>query len=122
MICTPFQSDLVADDDDMVTIPRKEYERLVQMKYQKDSRLAAERMKNGEDNRFPDAVIRQLVAGIIPVRVFRNHRKMTMVTLAKLTSVSIPYICEIETGKKPGGLNTMKKIAEALDVRIDDLV
>jgi transcriptional regulator with XRE-family HTH domain len=32
------------------------------------------------------------------------------------------YISEIETGKKPGSIATMKALADALDVTIDDLV
>ncbi|RVQ06666.1 helix-turn-helix domain-containing protein, partial [Sinorhizobium meliloti] len=35
--------------------------------------------------------------------------------------ISAPYLSEIESGKKDGSLSTMKKIAEALSVDLDDL-
>jgi transcriptional regulator with XRE-family HTH domain len=36
--------------------------------------------------------------------------------------VSAAYLSEIETGKKEGSLSVIKKIAEALGVKIDDLI
>ena len=64
----------------------------------------------------------RLAKGESPVRVWREHRKLTMQALAAKSGVPQPYISEIETGKKPGSLKSMAALAKALDLAIDDLV
>ncbi|MGE0211055.1 MAG: helix-turn-helix domain-containing protein, partial [Parvibaculaceae bacterium] len=36
--------------------------------------------------------------------------------------IAQPYLSQIETGKREGTIRTMKRIAEALGVQLDDLV
>lgn len=46
---------------------------------------------------------------------------MTLETLAGATGLSKPYLSQIETGKRVGGIDTLKLIAAALGVTLDDL-
>jgi len=64
----------------------------------------------------------RLAKGESPVRVWREHRKLTMQALAAKSGVPQPYISEIETGKKPGSLKATAALAKALNLAIDDLV
>ena len=47
---------------------------------------------------------------------------MTQKELARLTGITQSYISAIEKGKYDGGVNTLQKIAHALDVSIDELL
>lgn len=81
-----------------------------------------ERLAAGEEERLPAGMASRLVAGESPVRVWREHRRLSLRELARQAGLSAPYLSEIETGKKEGGLASMKRLAEALGVEIDDLV
>ena len=47
---------------------------------------------------------------------------MTVAALAEKAGITQPYLSQIETGKREGTLQTMKGIAEALKIGLDDLV
>jgi transcriptional regulator with XRE-family HTH domain len=70
----------------------------------------------------PAEIVRLLLAGENPVRVWRTHRGLSARKLATATGLSAPYISEIESGKKEGSVSVMKKLAVALNVDLDDLV
>lgn len=71
---------------------------------------------------FPKALVDRLVTGENPVRVYREHRKLTQQSLADDSGVSRDMIAMIETGKKNGSIATNKKLAKALGVDLEDLV
>lgn len=64
---------------------------------------------------------RRLRAGEHPIRVWRAQRKMSLTTLAARATVARAYLSEIETGKKPGSVSALQKIARALGVDLDEL-
>lgn len=110
----------------MVVIPEADYQRLVSASEDAADRLAVtefrRRLAAGEEELVPDAVAGRLLAGDNPVRVWREYRGLTISALAAKAGIGQPYLSEIETGKKDGGIGTMKKLAAALDVTLDDLV
>jgi DNA-binding XRE family transcriptional regulator/outer membrane murein-binding lipoprotein Lpp len=57
-----------------------------------------------------------------PLRVYREHRGLTGKQLAEAAGVSQAYISQLETDRRAGTTEVMKKIAEALDVSLDRLV
>ena len=85
-------------------------------------RASIARAKAGEDDGLPAALYRRLRAGEHPIRVWRAHRKISLNALAERASVARAYLSEIETGKKPGSVAALQRIARALRVGIDDLV
>lgn len=111
---------------DTVTIPRDEYERLVAAAEDlADIRAAREilrKIEAGEEELIPAEFVKRIVAGEHPVRVFRDLRGMTQAALSEASGVNRVYIAEIEAGKKPGSAQTLKALAEALSVQIDDLI
>jgi len=120
----------IAQDAKTVTLRRSDYEALVERLEDVvdiaalddlDARLAAGGKKALADYLSADLVER-LVAGESPVRIWREHRGLSAQAVAKRARLTPSYVSEIETGKKPGSLAAMAKIARALGVSLDDLV
>mgnify|MGYP003649353238 CR=1 FL=1 len=112
--------------NEMVTIPREEYDRL---------RAAAEELADlqsydraiaalagGEDELIPSDYADRLLSGESPLRVYRDLRGLTQASLAKKADVSRVTVAEIETGRKQGSVATLRALAGALDIALADLV
>ncbi len=65
---------------------------------------------------WPRDVVKRLVAGEHPIKVFREYRGMTQGTLARAAGTATNYISQIETGKRDPGRSFRLGIAEALRV------
>jgi DNA-binding XRE family transcriptional regulator len=70
---------------------------------------------------FPIALFDAIDAGANPVRVFREYRKTGLRELARTIGISPSFLSDIETGKKEGGVGTLKALAVALRVDLDML-
>lgn len=75
----------------------------------------------GRDELVPAEFANRLIAGENPVRVYRALRGLSARDLAQRVGISAPYLSEIESGKKDGSLSAMRRIADALNVDLDDL-
>jgi mRNA interferase RelE/StbE len=71
---------------------------------------------------FPIEVVDRLMAGENPLKVFREYRGLTQKELAKAAGLGAVYLSQIETGKRRGSTETLRKLARALDLDLDDLV
>ncbi len=107
---------------DMVAIPRAEYERLVA-----DSEMLADlaacdaaRAEAGEG--VPLAVFSRIISGENPVKVIREWRGLAQAELARRADLHRVQLHDIEAGKSRGSVETLKAIAVALDVGMDDVV
>lgn len=111
--------------NEMVTIPREEYDRL---------RAAAEDLADlqtydramaalaaGEDELIPAEYVNRLMNGESALRVYRDLRGMTQAALAEKAGVNCVTVAEIETGRKQGSIATLRALSEALGVTLDDL-
>jgi len=118
--------ELTIDGEDFVALSREAYERLVEAAEDAaDSAAIArfeQRLAAGEEEFVPSAMVDRILAGENLVRVWREHRGLTVRALAEMAGIAQPYLSQIETGKREGTLQTMKKIAGALRVKLDDLV
>ncbi|RAP39674.1 transcriptional regulator [Rhodovulum viride] len=108
--------------NDMVSIPREEYERLREAAEDLEDILAYDRAKDRHEESVPHEFVTRIIDGEHPVRVFRDWRGMSAADLSRTSGVNRVQIHEIETGKKNGSVQTLKKIAEALGVTVDDLI
>lgn len=111
--------------NEMVTIPREEYDRLraaaedlvdLQSYDRAKAALAA-----GEDELIPTSFVDRLLNGDSALRVYRDLRGLTQATLAEKAGVSRVTVAEIETGRKKGSIMTLRALAGALGVSLDDL-
>ena len=80
-----------------------------------------EKLASGEKETISAAVVDTLLAGANPVKVWREYRGLTQDALATLAGISKAYLCQIETGKRGGAIKTLRAIATALGVTVDDL-
>jgi DNA-binding XRE family transcriptional regulator len=71
---------------------------------------------------WPLDIVEARANGENPVRVFRTYRKFSVSDLAAAAGISQPYLSEIESGKKTGSVDVLKRIAAALKVDLDDIV
>ena len=99
-----------------------EYERLVAAAEDAAdfARLAALDADATEED-LPDEMVGRLLAGGNPIRVWREHRGMTGRQLADAAGVQQSYISQIETGKREGSIDVLRRIATALRITLDDL-
>lgn len=111
--------------NDMVSIPRAEYERLCAAAADLANLQAHDRIKaalaNGAEELVPQEFANRLINGENPLRVYRDLRGLTQAELAQRAQVNRVSIAEIETGRKQGSVATLRKLAQALGVLIEDL-
>ncbi len=87
-----------------------------------DDRRAVADAAAGRGTFLPADRVRRILAGASPLRVYREHRGLTLQALADRIGVGKSYLSQIETGKKTGSLEVIRACAAALDVDLDDLV
>jgi hypothetical protein len=116
----------VAETADTVTLRRADYDAMVNALEEAADlatvREVAARVAAGEDEYVPTAVIERLAAGQHPVRVWREHRALTLAALARQSGIAQSYVSEVEHGKKPGSVRALAALAEVLRGDIEDLL
>lgn len=120
----------LAEDTETVTLRRKDYESLIDRLEDASDNAALKDLSGRLAADGPDAIadylsgdlVRRLLTGESPVRIWREHRGLSARSLAQSAGVTPTYLSEIETGRKPGSLATMAKIARSLGISLDDLV
>ncbi|HWQ46611.1 MAG TPA: helix-turn-helix transcriptional regulator [Longilinea sp.] len=85
-----------------------------------DSAKAA--LASGEEELIPSEVVYALLDGANPIKVWREYRKISQQDLARFSGISIPYLSQLESGKRKGSIEVFSAIAKALSLSIDDLV
>ncbi len=114
------------DGERMAVIPLADYERLVAAAEDAaDLRAydeARRRLDTGEEELMPAEFADRLLDGESPIRVWREYRGMTAAKLAGKAGVARAYLTQMETGKRTGTVETMRRIADGLGVSIDDLI
>jgi DNA-binding XRE family transcriptional regulator len=80
-----------------------------------------ERLLEGSDP-VPAAIVERLMAGSVPLRVWREHRGLSVTQLATAASVDSAAVNAIESGREAGAIDTMARLARALRIDLDDLV
>ncbi|WP_048649190.1 helix-turn-helix transcriptional regulator [Nitratireductor soli] len=107
---------------EMVTITREEYSKLLEAAEDLADIEAYDRARRDPGAAIPADSVRRMVDGESPLRVFRDLRGLTQMQLAERASVNRVQIADIEAGRKTGSVQTLHKLAEALEISIDDLV
>lgn len=112
--------------DRLVVLPEADYEALVAAAEDTADiatvRLFKERLASGEEELVPAAIVDRLLAGENAIRVWREHRGLSASSLAEKAGIAQAFLSQIETGKRDGTVTTLKKIADALSVTVDDLI
>ena len=112
--------------NDTVTISRAEYERLCALEEEFADIQAAlsveARIASGEEELIPAQVVDRLIDRESPLRVWREYRDLSQSALARASGVNRVQIVEIEAGRNSGSVHTLRKLADALRIAVDDLI
>ena len=111
------QLQFITDDSGKTThvvLPVEEYESLIEIR-EFDQAVAS----GGEI--IPDELVTRLLGDESKLKVWRQYRKLTQQQLADRTKLSKEYISMLESGKRTGNIETLKKLAAALNLDLDDL-
>ena len=79
------------------------------------------RIERGEEELIPLELTERRLAGESTLKIWREYRGLTQAALAKTSKVSRSMIAAVEAKHKKGGVATLKKLAAALKVDLDDL-
>ena len=111
---------------DTVTIPKAEYQRLCAVEEDLADVQAAlavqARIDAGKEEFVPEAVVSRLIDGEPPLRVWREHRGFSQSALARAADTSRVQIVDIEAGRRTGSVHTLRRLADALRIALDDIV
>ena len=109
-----------------MTIPKAEYQRLCAVEEDlADVRAALavqEGIDAGTEEFVPETVVDRLIDGEPPLRVWREHRGFSQSALARAAETSRVQIVDIEAGRRTGSVHTLRRLADALGIGLDDLV
>jgi hypothetical protein len=103
----------------LVVMTAEEHERLLDAADERAVMAAYDRTRGEE--LVPSEVVDRLLAGENPIRVWREHRGFSLDQLSAMTGRAKGFLSEIESGKKTGGVDTLRAIAVALRVDLDDV-
>lgn len=106
-------------------VPWDEYRTMVERIEELQDRVDADKtlanITAGEET-YPPELVERLLGSENPLRVWREYRGMTTATLAATVGVTPSAISQVESGKRGLSVDLLKKLSEALQVDMDDLV
>ena len=109
----------------MAVLPVGDYEQLLNIAEDKSDISAAldseKRRANGEEY-FPAEMVDRLLAGENALKVWRQYRMLTLRQLGLIVGAASSYLSEIENGKRQGRPALWRKLAEALEAEMEDIV
>ena len=108
--------------NEMITITRAEYDRLREAAEDLADMQAYDEAIAAGGESIPIEAVKRMIEGESPLRVYRDLRGLTQSSLAAASGVNRVQIADIEAKRSNGSIETMRKLAEALRVTIDDLV
>lgn len=79
-------------------------------------------IKNGDEIAIPSEITFAILEGTSPIRVWRKYKKIKMNELAKNVGISSAYLSQIENKKRNPTIDTLKEIAQALELDIEVLI
>ena len=112
--------------DDLVVLPKADYQRLIAAAREKleddaDAREAARvlaRLERGEEETMPFDIVKRLRTEN-RIKVLREYRQMTQRELAEAADMNPLYLSQIECGRATGGIKSLSRVAAALGVGLD---
>jgi DNA-binding XRE family transcriptional regulator len=79
-------------------------------------------VRGRDDETFPSGLVERLLGGEPRLRVWREYRGLSVEALAEAAGVPPALVSDIEHGKEEGSIATLKALARALALDLDDLV
>jgi len=105
-----------------VLVPEKTYDRMLEELEDLEDIRTIDRAKAKRQESVPLEIVKRMLAGESPVRVWREHRKLTQQQLGDKAGSSKPYLSQIESGIRKPSVSAIKRLAAALKIDVDDLI
>ena len=121
----------VAETSKTVTLRKRDWKALIARLEDLEDLAAVEERLAYEENVGKEVARRDYLTGdemkrILddesPVKVWREKRGLSQRELAEQAGVSSSYLAEIETGKKPGSAEALRKLSRALAIPMENLL
>ena len=110
-------------EPEYAVLPYCEYERLRDAAEVAEDIAVYDRAKASTNaEHVPGEVVRRLVDGENPVRVWREHRGLAQGELAKRLDIAKDSLSRIEAGEQEGTFGLYRELSRVLDVSLDELV
>ena len=112
--------------EELVVLSRRDYDAMRARLGDEDAedRMTARIIKEAKASggvAAPLSVWDEIEAASSPIGPLRKWRKLTQEELAAKAGISQGYLSELETGRKVGDLATLRRVAAALGVALDDV-
>ena len=104
-----------------ITIDRSEYDRLLADSEMLADVMALDMAMKDRGEGMPLEVFTSIINGESPVRVIREWRGLAQADLARRAGLHRVQVHDLESGKSRGSVDTLKAIAGALEVSLDDI-
>lgn len=113
----------VAGDERLVIVSEELFDRLMEAAEKHLSAQGLACWVNSAENRdeLPITLAKRLMRGETPHRIYREYRGLSTDNLASATGLSHDYILALENGETEETLDARRRIADALNLRLDDL-
>ncbi len=108
--------------EELVLVSRADFERLQDLS---DADLHEQTMRSiarGEQEVLSAEEVREALAAPTPLAFWRRKRGLTQKALSAAVGVSQSYVADLEAGRRKGDPALIKRLAQALKVRMEDLV
>ena len=108
----------------MAVLPVADYERLLDLAEDRADVMAAaaaEQRRLAGEEYLPAELVDRLLGGESPLRAWRKYRGVTQKELSSAADISDNFLSDMEAGKRRGAPNVWRKLAEALNVTVDDI-
>jgi DNA-binding XRE family transcriptional regulator len=107
-------------------VPYEEYLKLVEQAEMlqdiRDYDAVKEAFEQGSEELIPSEVVYSILDGANPIRVWREYRGLSQQQLAESAGISVPYLSQLEKGKRRGSLEVLTALAKVLELSLEDVV
>ena len=114
------------DKPEWAVIPYEAYVQLIEKAEMaqdiEDYDRAKETLEQGESELIPSDVIYAIMDGGNPIKTWREYRRISQQDMAEKAGISVPYLSQLETGKRKGSMQVLTAIAKALGLSLDQIV
>ena len=108
--------------NEIITIPVEHYQRLVLASQDLEDLQAVEAYFSKPCDGLASVYVKRMIDGESLLKLWRESRGHSQVQLAALSGVNRVQIGDIEDRGKVGSVETLKKLADVLNLRVDDLI
>lgn len=109
----------------MAMLPFADYERLIDIAEDKadvSAAVLAEQRRDAGEDYLPAEMVDRILAGESALKLWRKFRGLTLAELSKASGSQQSMLSRVENGQLQGRPGLWRKLADALNVSVDDIL